>query len=105
MPIKASVANAVSTAKRCNQRLSGIRFIRKAQVQKQTAASGGPQRFSNQQDYLTSSLKSTLVPPSFTSTSFSIPVGAALRCRATILYLPAGAFLIVNFPFLSVTAK
>src|SRR3569833_58611 len=66
---------------------------------------GAPAAVLNLQNYLISRVKSAVAPLSFTSTSFSTPSGDALRCSATILYLPGGTFLMVNLPSLSVTAK
>src|SRR5690242_2682637 len=66
---------------------------------------GAPAAVCYSQIYLISMVKSAVAPESFTSMSFSTPVGAALRWRATILYLPAGTFLMVNLPSLPVTAK
>src|SRR5687767_5935290 len=109
MTTRPSVANAVNKAKRCSQRwdfdsVMGSKTATRENENRRSLAQ--PQRFpENEPAYFTSMVKSAFAPSAVTSTSFSTPVSAPLRCIATTLYLPGGTSLMVNAPSLPVTAK
>src|SRR6185312_3540018 len=77
----------------------------KRYVEKNKPLRGAPAAVLDSKIYFASRVKAAVAPLSFTSISLVMPSGAALRCSATILYLPGGTFLMVNLPSLPVTAK